>query len=346
MILSGCGIPYEEFMVIARHWERKMKRRDFIALIGISAAWPAVARAEQQPTLGLLSSGEMADWAIKPFRAGLEEGGYFEGRNLTVIRRSAENQFDRLPALAAELVTSQVSVIFATGSPVPARAAKMATSTIPIVFAYGGDPVSDGLVASLNRPGGNVTGATFIGTALTSKKMGLLREILPQVSDVALLVNPKGTLAEGQINEAKAAANVLGLNLSIVTAVSEGEFDEAFATMSRLKVGAYLISTDPLFGFNGRFLHVTKGLLQGIPAVGVGHVDGVAGSLFSYGPNLADTWRQAGVYIGRILKGEKPSDLPVVQPTKFELVINLKTARQLGIDIPPTLLSRADEVIE
>jgi putative ABC transport system substrate-binding protein len=346
MILSGCGIPYEEFMVIARHWERKMKRRDFIALIGISAAWPAVARAEQQPTLGLLSSGEMADWAIKPFRAGLEEGGYFEGRNLTVIRRSAENQFDRLPALAAELVKRQVSVIFATGSPVPARAAKMATSTIPIVFAYGGDPVSDGLVASLNRPGGNVTGATFIGTALTSKKMGLLREILPQVSDVALLVNPKGTLAEGQINEAKAAANVLGLNLSIVTAVSEGEFDEAFATMSRLKVGAYLISTDPLFGFNGRFLHVTKGLLQGIPAVGVGHVDGVAGSLFSYGPNLADTWRQAGVYIGRILKGEKPSDLPVVQPTKFELVINLKTARQLGIDIPPTLLSRADEVIE
>ncbi len=177
-----------------------MKRREFIAPIGMSAAWPAVAQAQQQPTLGLLSSSEMADWAIKPFRAGLEEAGYVEGRNLTVIYRSAENQFDRLPALAAELAKSQVSVIFATGSPVPARAAKAATPTIPIVFAYGGDPVSDGLVASFNRPGGNVTGATFIGTALTSKRMELLREILPQVSDVALLVNPKGTLAEVQIN--------------------------------------------------------------------------------------------------------------------------------------------------
>jgi putative ABC transport system substrate-binding protein len=243
-------------------------------------------------------------------------------------------------------VKSQVSVIFATGSPVPARAAKMATSTIPIVFAYGGDPVSDGLVASLNRPGGNVTGATFIGTALTSKKMGLLREILPQVSDVALLVNPKGTLAEVQINEAKAAANVLGLNLSIVTAISESEFDEAVATMSRLKVGAFLTSTDPLFGFNGRFLHVKKGLLQGIPAIGIGREDVAAGALFSYGPNLSDTWRQAGVYVGRILKGEKPSDLPIVRPAKFELVINLKTAGQLGINISPILLARADEVIE
>ena len=323
-----------------------MKRRDFIALIGLSATWPVVARAEQQPTLGLLSSSEMANWAIGPFRAGLEEGGYVEGRNLTVIRRSAENQFDRLPALAAELVKSQVSVIFATGSPVPARAAKMATSMIPIVFAYGGDPVSDGLVASLNRPGGNVTGSTFIGTALTSKKMGLLREILPKVSDIALLVNPKGTLAGGQINEAKAAAKVLGLNLSIVTAISESEFDEAVATMSRLKVGAFLTSTDPLFGFSGQFLHVKKGLLQGIPAIGVGREDVAAGSLFSYGPNLSDTWRQAGIYIGRILKGEKPSDLPIVQPTKFELVINLKTAKQLGIDISPILLVRADEVIE
>jgi putative tryptophan/tyrosine transport system substrate-binding protein len=323
-----------------------MKRRDFLALIGLSAAWSVLARAEQRPTLGLLSSSEMADWAIKPFRAGLEEGGYIEGRNLTVIYRSAENLFDRLPALAAELVKNQVSIIFATGSPVPARAAKTATSTIPIVFAYGGDPVSDGLVASLNRPGGNVTGATFIGTALTSKKMGLLREILPQVSDVALLVNPKGTLAEVQINEAKAAANVLGLNLSIATATSESEFDEAVATMSRLKVGAFLTSTDPLFGFNGRGLHVKKGLLQGIPAICVGRDDVAAGGLFSYGPNLSDTWRQAGVYVGRILNGEKPSDLPVVQPTRFELVINLKTAAQLGIEISPTLLARADEVIE
>jgi putative tryptophan/tyrosine transport system substrate-binding protein len=323
-----------------------MKRREFITLIGVSAAWPIVARAQQRPTLGLLSSNEMADWAIKPFRAGLEEGGYVEGRNLTVIYRSAGGQFDRLPALAAELVKNQVSIIFATGSPVPARTAKAATSTIPIVFAYGGDPVSDGLVASFNRPGGNVTGATFIGTALTSKRMELLREILPHVSDVGLLVNPKGTLADVQIKEATVAARALGLSLHVVNAISESEFDEAFATMGRLKVGAYLASTDPLFGFNGRGLHITKALPYGIPAICNGRVDAVAGGLVSYGADLPDTWRQAGVYVGRILKGEKPSDLPVVQPTKFELVINLKTAKQLGIEIPPTLLNRADEVIE
>jgi putative ABC transport system substrate-binding protein len=323
-----------------------MKRREFIALMSLSAAWPAVAQAQQRPTLGLLSSSEMADWAIKPFRAGLEQGGFVEGRNLTVIYRSAEGQFDRLPALAEALAKSQVSVIFATGSPVPARAAKAATTTIPIVFAYGGDPVRDGLVASFNRPGGNVTGATFIGTALTSKRMGLLREILPQVSNIALLVNPKGTLAEAQIDEAKVAAQSLGLVLHVVNATNENEFDEAFATMSRLKVGAFLASTDPLFGFNGRGLYITMALRYGIPAICVGRPDAVAGGLFSYGANLPDTWRQAGIYVGRILKGEKPSELPVVQPTKFELVINLKTAKQLGIEIPPTLLSRADEVIE
>jgi putative ABC transport system substrate-binding protein len=323
-----------------------MKRREFIALIGMSAAWPAAAQVQQRPTLGLLSSSEMADWAIKSFRAGLEDGGYVEGRNLAVIYRSAENQFDRLPALAAELVNSQVSVIFATGSPVPARAAKAAAANIPIVFAYGGDPVSDGLVASLNRPAGNVTGATFIGTALTSKRMELLREILPRVSDVALLVNPKGTLAEFQIDEAKAAARSLGLVLHVINTNSENEFDEAFATMRRLKVGAFLPSTDPLFGLNGRGLHISMAQRYGIPAISNGREDAVAGSLLSYGPNKSDTWRQAGVYVGRILKGERPSELPVVQPTRFELVINLKTARQLGIDIPPTLLGRADEVIE
>jgi putative ABC transport system substrate-binding protein len=324
-----------------------MTRRDVIAWIGLSAAWPALAHSQQQPVLGLLSSGEMADWATERFRAGLEEGGgYVEGRNLTVIRRSAENQFDRLPALAAELVNARVSVIFATGSPVPARSAKTATQTIPIVFAYGGDPVADGLVASFNRPGGNVTGATFIGTQLLSKRMGLLREILPQVFDVALLVNPKGTLAEAQISEARAAAQSLGLNLHIVNATSESEFDEAFATMSRLKVGAFLPATDPLFGFSGKELHIKKGLSAGIPPICVGRNDVVAGGLFSYGPNLPDTWHQAGLYVGRILKGEKPSDLPVVQPTKFEFVINLKAAKQLGIDVPPALLSRADDVIE
>ena len=323
-----------------------MRRREFIGVIGLSAAWPAVLGAQQQPTLGLLSSSEMADFFITPFRRGLEEGGYVEGRNLTVFYRSAENQFDRLPGLAAELARSQVSVIFATGSPVPARAAKAATQTIPIVFAYGGDPVADGLVASFNRPGANVTGATFIGAALTSKKLGLLREILPRVSEVALLVNPNGTLAEAQIKEARDAAKALGLNLSIVTAASEAEFDGAFATMSRLKVEAFLPSTDPLFGLTGRGLHIIKGLHYGIPAVCVGRVDLSAGGLFSYGPDMSETWRQAGIYVGRILKGEKPSELPVVQPTKFELVINRKTAKQLGIDISPAILARADDVIE
>jgi putative ABC transport system substrate-binding protein len=322
-----------------------MQRREFIALTGLSAAWPAAAQAQQRPTLGVLSSSEIPDWASKPFRAGLEEGGYVEGRNLTVIYRSAGNQFDRLPLLAAELVKEQVSVIFATGSPVPARAAKGATTEIPIVFAHGGDPVSDGLVASYNRPGGNVTGATFIGTALTSKKMEMLREIIPQVADVALLVNPNGTLAEVQIGEAKAAAQALGLSLRIVNASSESQIDDAFATMRRLEVGAAMVSVDPLFGF-GRRLHVLSASRYKIPTIYGSRSSPLAGGLLSYGPNLSDTWRKAGVYVGRILKGQKPSELPVEQPTKFELVINLKTANQLGIDIPSTLLARADEVIE
>jgi putative ABC transport system substrate-binding protein len=322
-----------------------VRRRNFIALIGLSAAWPAAAQV-QQPTLGFLSSGKVADFATSAFWAGLREGGYVEGRNLSVIYRSAENQFDRLPALAAELVKEQVNIIFATGSPVPARSAKAATTSIPIVFAYGGNPVADGLVASFSRPEGNVTGATFIGTELVSKRMGLLREILPRVTDIALLVNPKGTLAEAQVNEARAAAQALGLTLHVVNTVSISEFEEAYATISRLKVGAVLTSTDPLFGFDGRDLHIALGLRYGIPAISVGRVDAVAGGLFSYGPDLPDTWHQAGLYVARILKGEKPSDLPVVQPTRFELVINLKTAKQLGIDVPPGVLARADGVIE
>jgi putative tryptophan/tyrosine transport system substrate-binding protein len=323
-----------------------MRRREFIALIGGLAAWSAAARAQQRPTLGLLSSSEIPDWALEPFRAGLEESGYVEGRNLTAIYRSAENQLDRLPELAAELVNSQVSVIFATGSPVPARAAKAATTTIPIVFAYGGDPVGDGLVASFSRPGGNVTGATFSGAALTSKRMELLREIVPHITDVALLVNPKGTLAEVQIQDAKAAAQALGLSLHVVNASSESGIDDAFAAISRLKVNALMVSIDPLFGFGGQRLQVVLASRYNIPTIYGDRSDPLAGGLVSYGPNLPGTWKQAGVYVARILKGEKTTELPVVQPTKFELIINLKTAKQLGIDISPTLLARADEVIE
>ena len=308
--------------------------------------WPAVAEAQQRPTLGLLSSSEMANWAIKAFRAGLEEGGFVEGRNLTVICRSAENQFDRLPALAEELVKSQVSVYFRD------------RITSPGVGGENGYVNDSGRLclwwrSGQRRPCRELQPARrkrhrrdLYRDGADVKADGTLREMLPQVSDIALLVNPKGTLADVQIDEAKAAAQVFGLKLHIVNAISESEFDEAFATMSRLKVGAFLISTDPLFGFSGRVLHITMALRNGIPAICVGRADVVAGGLFSYGPDLSDTWRQAGVYIGRILKGEKPSELPVVQPTKFELVINLKTAKQLGIDISPSLLARADEVIE
>jgi len=323
-----------------------MKLREFIALLSMSAAWPDIALAQQRPTLGMLSSSGLPEWASKPFRAGLEEAGFVEDRNLTVIALSAENLLDRLPTLAAELVESQVSVIFTTGSPVPARAAKAATTTIPIVFAYGGDPVSDGLVASFNRPEGNVTGATFIGTALTSKRMELLREINPQIADVALLVNPRGTLAEIQIRDSKAAAQALGLTLRVFNASSESEIDDAFAEMDRSKVGASMVGIDPLFGFGRQPKWVQLASRYRIPTIYGARQDPVAGGLVSYGPNLPDTWRQAGIYVGRILKGEKPSELPIVQPTKFELVINLRTAKQLGIDVPPALLARAHEVIE
>jgi ABC-type uncharacterized transport system substrate-binding protein len=211
-----------------------MKRRTFISLIGTAIAWPLAARAQQpMPMLGLLTTTKLADWTLDAIRKGLEDTGYVEGRNLSIVERSAEGQFDRLPELAADLVNRRVAVILATGSSVPARVAKAATSTIPIVFAYGGDPVADGLVASLNRPGGNVTGATFIGTALTAKRLEFLRDIAPRVADVALLVNPKSTIAENQIKDAVEATRVLGQRLHVVNASSESEIDDAFATMER-----------------------------------------------------------------------------------------------------------------
>jgi putative tryptophan/tyrosine transport system substrate-binding protein len=329
--------------------ERKqMRRRDFIAAIGGAVATrPPAARAQQSMAkIGLLTATNLPDWAINAIRAGLQEYGYVEGQNLTVISRSAEGHFERLPALAADLVSGQVSVIFATGSPVPARTAKAATTTIPIVFAYGGDPVADGLVASLNQPGGNVTGATFIGSALLAKRMELLRQIVPQADDVALLVNPKGTLAEHQIKDATAAAQTLGQRLHVINVSSESEVDDAFVTMSRLKTGAFVVSTDPFFGFLGRDRLVLLASRYRIPGIYNAREEAGAGGLVSYGARLEDTWRQAGAYAGRILKGEKPSQLPVMQPTTFEMVINLKSAKELGLTVPPSLLGLADEVIE
>jgi len=323
-----------------------MRRREFIMLAGGAAAWPLMARGQQpMPTIGLLTPSKLPEWAVSGIRKGLDETGYVEGRNLAVLHRSAEGQFDRLPALAGELVSRQVSVILATGSPVPARTAKAATTNIPIVFAYGGDPVGDGLVASFNRPGGNVTGATFIGTALTAKRLELLRDMSPRIVNVALLVNPKSTLADGQITDANAAAPLLGLRIHVINGTSDSEIDEAFATMARLKVDALLVSTDPAFGFIQKQLS-DLAFRYRIPAMynSRGYVE--AGGLISYGPDLADTWRQASVYVGRILKGEKPSDLPIVQPTKFETIIRIKVAKALGLEVPQKLLFTADEVIE
>ena len=324
-----------------------MRRRDFIALLGGSAAFPLAARADQPAAvMGLLTSTNLNDWAMTAIRAGLAEAGYVEGRNLTIIMRSAEAQFDRLPALVEDLVQRQVGVIYATGSPVPARLAKAATSTIPIVFAYGGDPVADGLVASLNQPGGNVTGATFIGSALLAKRMGLLRQVLPDVTDVALLVNPKGTLAERQVKDASESAPLLGQRLHVLNTSTVDELDTAFAAMSERKIGAYIVSTDPFFGFVGHQRLLELSARYRLPGIFNARLEMIGGGLLSYGPVLADTWQQAGVYAGRVLQGEKPSSLPVMQPVRFELVINLKTAKELGLTIPPAILALADEVIE
>lgn len=324
-----------------------MQRRNFLGVLGCAAAWPVAAWAQRPvPVVGLLTAVNLPDWAMDAVRAGLNEAGFVKGRNLTIVSLSADGHFDRLPELAADLVNKKVDVILATSSPVPARAAKAATSIIPIVFAYGGDPILDGLVESLNRPGGNITGATFIGVALVAKRMEVLRQIVPEVRDVALLVNPKGTLAERQIEEAKAAARNLGQDLHVITTTNEAELDMALANMSRSKLRAFVVSTDPFFGTVVRDRLAALSLRYKIPGIYSGGDEVAAGGLISYGPKKADTWREAAIYVGRILKGEKPSDLPVVQPTKFEMFINLKTARELGLAIAPTLIGLADEVIE
>jgi putative ABC transport system substrate-binding protein len=326
-----------------------MRRREFIRLaagaIIIGRAAAAQAQSAPLPVVGLLTVAA-PDWVRNSILAGLEEAGYVEGRNFTLMLRSADGHFDRLPALASDLVNSQVAVIVATGSPVPARLAKAATTSIPIVFAYGGDPVVDGLVDSLNQPGGNVTGATFIGSALLAKRMEVMKEIVPQANDVALLVNPKGTLAERQIRDATAAAERLGQRLHVINMSTLDEIDAAFPAMSELKVGAIVVGTDPFFGFIGLERVVSLARQYKIPAIYNARDDAKAGALVSYGPNRPDTWRQAGLYVGRILKGAKPKELPIMQPTRFELVINLKAAAELGLTIKPTLLGLADEVIE
>ena len=326
-----------------------MTRREVISLLGGTAAWPLAARAQQpaMPVIGFLDSRspEMAANNLPAFREGLAQTGFVEGRNVGIEYRFAELQNDRLPALAADLVRRQVAVIAGVTTTQGALVAKAATTTIPIVFAIGGDPVKNGLVASLNRPGGNVTGVSYLTNELGAKRLGLLRDLLPNVGMIAALVNPTNPNAESDAKDLLAAAQSMGLTLNVLHVSSERDIDGLFATLVQRRASAFLTVSDPLFTSRRQQIAVLAADHK-IPAIYHVRDFTTAGGLMSYAPNIYDVFRQAGVYTGRILNGEKPADLPVVQPTKFEFVINLKTAKALGLEIPPKLLAIADEVIE
>jgi putative ABC transport system substrate-binding protein len=328
-----------------------MRRREFITLVGGSAAaWPFAARAQQQPAMpviGFLHAGspEPNVKLVAAFRKGLGETGYVEGQNLAIEFHWAAGQDARLPEMAADLVHRQVAVIVTPASTPAALAAKAATTTIPIVFSTGGDPVALGLVASLNRPGGNATGITFMTVELTAKRFGLLRELVPGATRFFALANPNYALAESINKDLQAARATLGLEVEILHAGTDREIDAAFATLVQKRADALLIAADPFFT-NRRAQIVTLATRHALPTVYAIREFAESGGLLSYGPSFTDNYQQAGIYTGRILKGERPADLPVMQPTKFELVINLTTARALGITVPNTLLALADEVIE
>jgi putative ABC transport system substrate-binding protein len=326
-----------------------MNRREFITLVGGAAAWPLVARAQQSamPVIGYLYAGSSAPVAslIAVFRDGLAENGYIEGRNVMIEYRYADGRYDRLPDLAADLVRRHVAVIVTPPSTAAALAAKGATRTIPIVFAVTDDPAKLGLVASLSRPGGNATGVNFLVAELVAKRLALLRELVPAAVRVVVLVNPDNANTESVTKDLKEAAPALGMRIDVIHARDSREIEAAFAALVRTKADALLVGPDSVFQ-NRRVQLATLAARHAVPTVFPVREFVEVGGLMSYGTSLTNAYRQLGVYTGRILKGTKPGELPVVQSTKFELLINLPTARALGIDIPPTLLARADEVIE
>ena len=327
-----------------------MKRREFILAFGGAAAsivrTQPVSAQQARPVIGILGSSTAEEYAflIAAFRKSLTEAGYVEGQNLTIEYRWADNQADRLEAMASELVKKQVSVIFTSGGAAPALAARAATSTIPIVFA-GTDPVAAGLVASISRPSGNVTGVSFLAPEVVSKQMSILRELIPSATVVGLPVNPDMSDIDALLRDAQEASRTLGFRVVLAQVRSADDFDSAFASFVRQRANAVLLGFDRLF-LAGRHQLIVLAARHGLPAIFEQRESALAGGLISYGPSATESYRQAGSYVARILKGAKPADLPVMLPTKYELVINLRTARAFGLEVPSTLLARADEVIE
>jgi putative ABC transport system substrate-binding protein len=325
-----------------------MRRREFITLLGAAATWPASARAQQlTPVIGFLSARSAASGApmAAAFRRGLRESGYVEGQNLQIEYRWADGHYDRLGALAGELVHRKVAAIVAISGTPAALAAKAATTTIPIIFANGGDPLTSGLVSSISRPTGNITGVTFYTAALAGKRMELLRNLVPTAAIMGLLVNLNNPVEVSERNDAEAAAHALGLRLEVLNATSEVEIDAAFSRLLERRIGALVVGTDPLYqGFSQKVVALAAG--HAIPAIYFAREFPEIGGLMSYGSRQNDAYYQAGIYVGKILGGADPTDLPVMRPTKFEFVINLKTAKALGLTVAPTLLAQADEVVE